>query len=55
MDFTKFWPMLIPVVAVVVDAFSGQITSFLTAHPSISLLVATLVTAIANLTKSPKQ
>lgn len=55
MDYKRFWPMLIPLVTMLIEAFSGQISDFLATHPNISLLVATVTTAIANLVRSPKQ
>lgn len=53
--FKKLWPTLIPVLGVLIEQFSGVIGPFLAAHPSISLLVITIVTAVANITKSPTQ
>jgi hypothetical protein len=48
MDWKKFWPTLIPIVALLVDAFSGTIQTLLAAHPSASLIIVTLLTAVAN-------
>ena len=53
MDWTKLWPTVIPLIAVVANAFSDQIAAFITAHPTLSLLLMTVSTALGNLTKSP--
>ena len=55
MDLRKLWPTLIPVVAVLITSFSDVITGWLSSNPTVALLVTTLVTAIANITKSPTQ
>ena len=55
MDIKKLWPTLIPIVGVVISAFSDVITAFFAGHPSVSLLVMTVITAVANLVKSPTQ
>ena len=48
MDFKKLWPTLIPVLALLVNSFSGQIEAFLANHSTVSLLAVTVVTALAN-------
>jgi hypothetical protein len=54
MQWSKFWPTLIPVVGLLVEAFSGQISGWLAGHPQLSLLLVALVTAAANVVKSPR-
>ena len=51
MDIKKFWPTLIPVLGLLIDQFSGTISTFLSAHATISLLLVTVVTALANAVK----
>lgn len=53
-DWKKLWPTLIPILGIVVDQFGGQITAFLAAHPTVGLVVVTLVTALANIINPKK-
>jgi len=53
-DWQKLWPTLIPVVGLVLNAFSDQIQALLAAHPTASLAVVTLVTAVANVVNPKK-
>lgn len=55
MDIKKLWPTLIPVLGLLIDQFSGYIGPLLSSHPTLSLLVVTVVTALANIVKSPTQ
>jgi hypothetical protein len=55
MDWTKFWPTLIPLVATLLGAFTEQIQTLLAAHPQWSLAIVTLVTAVANAVTPKKQ
>ena len=54
MNPRAFWPTLIPVLGVLISQFSDVITAFLASHPNTSLLVVTLVTALANLVTPTK-
>ncbi len=55
MDLKKLWPTLIPVLGILIEQFSGVIGPFLASNPTVSLLVMTVVTALANVVKSPTQ
>lgn len=55
MDLTRFWPTLIPLLGVLIESSSGAVAPWLAAHPTVALLVVTLVTALANLTRSPRR
>ena len=48
MNWKKFIPTLLPVVGLLLSAFSDQITTFLAANPTLSLVLITVNTAIAN-------
>jgi hypothetical protein len=54
-DFLKLWPTILLLGANIVDAFSDQITAFLTGHPKVGLVLAGLITLAANATKGIKK
>lgn len=55
MNFKLLIPTLIPVLGVLLEAFSGVVGPFLANNPTVALLVITVNTAIANLLRSPTQ
>ena len=55
MDYKKLWPTLIPLLTIVADMFSGQISSLLAAHPTASLVVVGFVTLLANVVNPAKK
>lgn len=52
--WSKFWPTLIPAVLFAVDALMGVAGPWLASHPTASLFVVTVVTAVANAVKPTK-
>jgi hypothetical protein len=48
------WPTLIPVLALVIEQFSGQISAYLAGHPTVALVAVTVVTALANIVNPKK-
>ena len=53
MDWKKFWPTMLPVLATLSTVFSDQLGVYLATHPTASMFAVTVVTALANATKSP--
>ncbi len=47
----RFIPTVLAIATLLLDQFSGSITQFLYDHPTVALVVGTLVTAIANVIK----
>lgn len=48
----KFLPLILPVLLGLIDSFSGQLTTYVAAHPSVAVWVGLLSTVVAALTRS---
>jgi hypothetical protein len=55
MDKSKLWPTVITVVPLVTSLFTPAIGDWVSQHPSESMTAYTVLTAIANLIRSPRQ
>jgi hypothetical protein len=51
LDFVKLWPTILLLGANLVDAFSDQITAYIAGHPKVGLVIAGIITLLANATK----
>lgn len=55
MDWKKLWPSLVAAIPTMLAPFYDAITAWISAHPDLALIVGTLATVVANVTKSPTQ
>jgi len=55
MNWTRLWPTVASLIAVLAGAFEEPVKQFVMTHPSESMAVAGTLTVIANLMRSPKQ
>jgi len=55
MDWGKLWPSLLAGLPTILAPFYDQITVWIAAHPGMALVMGTVATIIANITKSPRQ
>ena len=52
---TKLIPSITAVIVLVVSQFADVINAYVSAHPSIAIVLAAVGTIVGNLTKSPNQ
>ena len=50
-DFMKLMPSIFAGLIWVTDQFSDQIAAFIAGHPKVAVLIAGVVTVLANITK----
>ena len=55
MNWTRLWPTVASLIAVLAGAFEEPVKQLVVAHPTESMAVAGVLTVIANLMRSPKQ
>lgn len=55
MDFKKLWPSLIAAIPTILAPFYDTIIQWVASHPEMTLVLSTISTIIANLTRAPKQ
>lgn len=53
MDKKQLWPTLVTVAPLMVSLFTPAITEWVSSHAGESMTIATILTAIANLLRSP--
>lgn len=54
MDWAKLWPSVSMLVVTLVSAFQDQLQALVSAHPMITIVLGTVATIIANITKAPQ-